>query len=66
MTINHDRQERLPITAVWQNWRFNASYDKLVAKQTLVLRINFGTENSQLRQAANRYRAFVGGQTSTK
>ena len=43
------------ITAVWQNWRFSASYDSFVGKQTLVLRMNFGAENRQLRQAANRY-----------
>ena len=43
------------ITAVWQNWLFSASYDSFVGKQTLVLRMNFGAENRQLRQAAKRY-----------
>ena len=55
MVVTHDRQERQPITAVWQNWRFSASYDSLVGKQTLVLRRKFCAENRQLRQAANRY-----------
>ena len=43
------------ITAVWQNWRFSASSDSLVCKQTLVLRMKFCAENRQLRQAANRW-----------
>jgi hypothetical protein len=42
------------ITAAWQNWRFSASYDNFASKQTLVLRINFGGGDRQLRQAANR------------
>lgn len=46
--------ERQHLTAVWQNWRFSASYDSFEVKQTLVLRMNFGAENRQLRQAANR------------
>lgn len=50
--------EPLAITAVWQNWRFSASYDSFVGKETLVLRMNFGYKNRQLRQAAKRYRAF--------
>lgn len=54
MVVTHDRKERQPITAVWQNWRFSASYDSFVGKQTLVLRMNFGAENRQLRQAAGR------------
>jgi len=48
--------ERQHLTAVWQNWRFSASYDSFEVKQKLVLRMNFGAENRQLRQAANRYR----------
>jgi len=51
-----DRQEAQQLTAVWQNWRFRASYASFVGKQTLALRMDFGAENRQLRQAANRYR----------
>jgi hypothetical protein len=43
------------ITAVWQKWRFSASYDSFVGKQTVVLRINICGENRHLRQAAKRY-----------
>ncbi|MBK6450136.1 hypothetical protein [Candidatus Brachybacter algidus] len=28
------------LTAVWQKWRFSASYDSFVVQQTVVLRIN--------------------------
>jgi hypothetical protein len=41
MVVTHDRQERQPITAVWRNGGFSASYDSFVVKQTVVLRINF-------------------------
>jgi hypothetical protein len=34
MVINHDRQERQPITAPTKNWRFSASYDSFVVQQT--------------------------------
>jgi hypothetical protein len=54
MVVTLDRQERQPITAVWQKWRFSASYDSFVVKQTLVLRINICGENRHLRQAAKR------------
>jgi hypothetical protein len=43
------------ITAVWQKWRFSASYDSFVGQQTVVLRINICGENRHLRQAAKRY-----------
>jgi len=46
--------ERHHLTAVWQKWRFSASYDSFVVKQTLVLRMNICGENRHLRQAANR------------
>ena len=55
MVVTHDRQERQPITAVWRNGGFSASYDSLVGKQTLVLRINICGENPPLRQASKRY-----------
>jgi hypothetical protein len=54
MVVTHDRQERQPITAVWQKWRFSASYDSFVGKQTAVLRINICGDNRHLRQAAKR------------
>ena len=40
MVVTHDRQERQPITAVWRNSGFSASFDSFVIKQTVVLRIN--------------------------
>ena len=43
------------ITAVWQKWRFSASYDSVVVNQNLMLRLKFGSENRHLRKAANRY-----------
>ncbi len=53
MVVTHDRQERQPITAVWQKWRFSASYDSFVGQQTVVLRINICGENRHLRQAVS-------------
>ena len=47
------------VTAVWQKWRFSASYDSFVVKQTFVLRMNICGENRHLRQAAKRYRALA-------
>ena len=55
MVINHDRQERQPITAPSRNWRFSASYDSFVVNQTFVLRMNICGKNRQLHVAANRY-----------
>ena len=52
MVVTHDRQERQPITAPTQKWRFSASYDSFVVKQTLVLRMKFCGENRHLRVAA--------------
>lgn len=56
LTFTTRQTERQLVTAVWQNWRHSASYDSFVGKQTFVHRTNFGAENRQLRQAANRYR----------
>jgi len=56
MVINHDRQERQPITAPTKNWRFSASYDSFVVQQTFVLRMNICGKNRQLLVAANRYK----------
>jgi hypothetical protein len=47
--------EHQPVTAVWRNGGFSASYDSFVGKQTVVLRINICGENPPLRQAAKRY-----------
>jgi hypothetical protein len=55
MVINHDRQERQPITAPTKNWRFSASYDSFVVNQTFVLRMNICGKNRQLLVAAKRY-----------
>ena len=54
MVVTHDRQERQPITAVWRNGGFSASYDSFVVKQTVVHRIKICGVNPPLRQAAKR------------
>ena len=50
------------ITAVWQKWRFSASYGSFVVQQTFVLRINICGKNPPVRQAANRYASCYGDQ----
>ena len=55
MVATHDRQERQPITAVWRNGGFSASYDSFVVGSSAVLRLNFCAKNPPLRQAAKRY-----------
>jgi hypothetical protein len=55
MDVTHDRQERQPITAVWRNGGFSASFDSFVVGSSAVLRINICGKNPPLRQAANRY-----------
>jgi len=47
--------EHQPVTAVWRNGGFSASYDSFVGKQTVVLRMNICGKNPPLRQAAKRY-----------
>jgi len=54
MVYKHGGQERQHLTAPKINWRFSASYDSFVVNQTLVLRMKFSGENSQLLLAANR------------
>jgi hypothetical protein len=54
MVVTHDRQERQPITAVWRNGGFSASFDSFVVGSSAVLRINICGKNPPLRQAANR------------
>ena len=48
-------KEAQHLTAVWRNGGFSASYDSLVVKQKVVLRINICGGNPPLRQAAKRY-----------
>ena len=56
MTVNNDiGQERQPVTAVWRNGGFSASYDSFVVAQTFVLRMNICGKNPPLRQAAKRW-----------
>ena len=52
----HGRQERQPVTAVWRNGGFSASYDSFVVGSSAVLRLNFCAKNPPLRQAAKRYK----------
>ena len=47
--------EHQPVTAVWRNGGFSASYDSFVVGSRAVLRLNFCAKNPPLRQAANRY-----------
>ena len=54
MVVTHGRQERQPITAVWRNGGFSASYDSFVVGSSAVLRLNFCAKNPPLRQAAKR------------
>jgi hypothetical protein len=49
-----DEKNTEPITAVWRNGGFSASYDSFVVGSRAVLRLNFGAKNPPLRQAANR------------
>ena len=53
-TLSNDREIAQPITAPTRNWRFSASYDSFVVKQTVVLRMKICGENRQLLVAANR------------
>ena len=45
MVVTHDRQERQPITAVWRNGGFSASYDSFVLGSSAVLRMNICAKN---------------------
>jgi hypothetical protein len=44
--LQAQRTERQHLIAPKRNWRFNASYDSFVVKQTLVLRMKFCGEKS--------------------
>ena len=48
------KTEGQPITAVWRNGGFGASYESFVVGSNTVLRLNFCAKNPPLRQAANR------------
>jgi hypothetical protein len=50
------KTEGQPITAVWRNGGFSASYDSFVVGSSSVLRLNFCDKNPPLRQAANRWK----------
>ena len=47
-------KERQPVTAVWRNGGFSASYDSFVVGSSAVLRLNICAKNPPLRQAAKR------------
>jgi hypothetical protein len=49
--------EHQPVTAVWRNGGFSASFDSFVVGSSTVLRINICGKNPPLRQAAKRYAA---------
>ena len=55
MNCNDIKQERQPVTAVWRNGGFSASYDSFVVGSSAVLRLNFCANNPPHRQAENRY-----------
>ena len=58
MVVTHDRKERQPITAATRNWRFSASYDSFVVKQTFVLLMNICGKNRQLLVVAKRWQKY--------
>jgi hypothetical protein len=47
------QNKKLPLTAVWRNGVFSASYDSFEGKQTLVLRINICGENATFAKPEN-------------
>jgi len=47
-------KEAQPVTAVWRNGGFSASYDSFVVGSRAVLRLNICAKNPTLRQAAKR------------
>ena len=49
------KTEGQPITAVWRNGGFSASFDSFVVGSSVVLRLKFCAKNPPLRQAAKRY-----------
>ena len=55
MTINNGKTERQPVTAVWRNGGFSASYDSFVVGSSAILRLNFCAKNPPLRQTAKRW-----------
>lgn len=55
MLLTKDEKAQ-PITAVWRNGGFGASYDSFVVGSSAVLRLNFCAKNPPHRQAVKRYR----------
>ena len=55
MLLTKDEKAQ-PITAVWRNGGFGASYDSFVVGSSAVLRLNFCAKNPPLRQAVKRYK----------
>jgi hypothetical protein len=49
-----EKTEAQPVTAVWRNGGFSASYDSFAVDSSAVLRLNFCAKNPPLRQAAKR------------
>jgi hypothetical protein len=47
-------KEHQPVTAIWRNGGFSASYDSFVVGSSAVLRLNFCAKNPPQRQAAKR------------
>jgi hypothetical protein len=58
--FSHGQQERQPVTAVWRNGGFSASYDSFVVGSSAVLRLNYCAKKPPLRQAAKRCKTFWG------
>lgn len=48
-------KENQPITAVWCNGGYSASYKSFVVGSSAVLQLNICTKNPPLHQAADRY-----------
>jgi len=55
MLLKDRKKEAQPLTAVWRNGGFSASYDSFVVGSSVVLRLNFCGKIPPLRQAAGRY-----------
>jgi hypothetical protein len=53
------KTEGQQLTAPKKNWRFSASYESFVVKETFVLRMNICGENRQLLLAAKRYKVLL-------
>ena len=54
-TKNSRKTKRQPVTAVWRNGGFSASYDTFVVNQKIVLRLKFSGQKRHLRKATKRW-----------